>query len=143
MKMPISNENELAKAIENKVNFIEIEGNLAQKTIKIKASGAVAWAVAVGALMVAFAVLLISINSGGISSKIPAIAENNISLPADANASVGVEKWDLSCLSTLEIWAIAIALLVAIIAAFTALFNKLKNYKIEKISNEHVKLYKK
>ena len=135
--MPINNENELIKAIENKVNFIEIEGNLAQKTIKIKASGAVAWLVAVAAFAVAFAVVLLSIKAEGISAQIPVNVENNIS----ANALIG--GWDLSCLTTFEIWTISIALLVAVIAVFVAVFNKLRNYKIEKISNEHVKLYKK
>ena len=46
----VTNETELAKAMANNEPTIEIIGDLANKTIKIKASGSIAWAIAFAAL---------------------------------------------------------------------------------------------
>lgn len=51
--MQVKTEEELAKAINNNENYIEIEGDLSRKVFKIKASGNVAWAVAIGSIGVA------------------------------------------------------------------------------------------
>ncbi|BCD46571.1 hypothetical protein NHP194003_07240 [Helicobacter suis] len=55
----------LARAVEEGRDTIEIEEDLATKTIKIKATGKVAWAVAIGAIGVALAALLAS---GGVAA---------------------------------------------------------------------------
>lgn len=48
--MAIRNEEDLAEEIKNEKDTIEIEGDLANKIIKIRATGNVAWAIAVGAI---------------------------------------------------------------------------------------------
>ncbi|EAH7654494.1 TPA: hypothetical protein RZJ77_000450 [Campylobacter coli] len=48
--MQVKTEEELAKAINNNENYIELEGDLSRKIIKIKASGNVAWAVVIGSI---------------------------------------------------------------------------------------------
>lgn len=50
---PITNEKELADAIKSQQSTIEIEGSLAKKTLRIKATGGVAWAVAAAAIGIA------------------------------------------------------------------------------------------
>ncbi|TSA84719.1 hypothetical protein FNE76_03885 [Helicobacter mehlei] len=61
--MKVSNEAELAEAIQSGVSTIEIEGGLKNKVIKIKATGAAAWAVAITAIVVA---VTATIASGGL-----------------------------------------------------------------------------
>lgn len=51
-KMKVNNEKELGAAVYNKEDTIEIEGNLAKKTFKIKATGKVAWGVCIGAIVI-------------------------------------------------------------------------------------------
>lgn len=49
----VRTEEELAQAMEDKEDSIIIEGDLANKTIKLKATGSIAWLVAIGAIGVA------------------------------------------------------------------------------------------
>jgi len=54
----IDNEKDLGKALNDEQDTIEIEGDLKEKVIRIKATGKVAWAVAVGAIAVSVAAIL-------------------------------------------------------------------------------------
>lgn len=54
----VDNAQDLGKAINEGQEEITIEGNLANKVIKIKATGKVAWAVAFGAIAVAVVAIL-------------------------------------------------------------------------------------
>ena len=56
--MSVKNEKELAQAIKNGDDYIEVEGDLAKKTLKIKATGKVAWAIAIGGIGVATVAIL-------------------------------------------------------------------------------------
>ena len=47
----VRTEKELAKAVESEADTIEIEGDLGNKTIRIKATGKVAWGVCIAALL--------------------------------------------------------------------------------------------
>uniref|UniRef100_UPI003F583790 hypothetical protein n=1 Tax=Vibrio cholerae TaxID=666 RepID=UPI003F583790 len=58
--MTISNEADLGEALKREQDTIEIEGDLKNKVLKIKATGKVAWAVAIGAIGIAVAVLIAS-----------------------------------------------------------------------------------
>ena len=51
--MAINNEKDLAEEIKNERDTIEIEGDLANEIVKIKATGKVAWAIAFGAIGIA------------------------------------------------------------------------------------------
>ena len=52
---------DLGKAIKNGESEIAIEGDLAQKVIRIKATGNVAWAIALGAVTIGIAAVLASL----------------------------------------------------------------------------------
>ncbi len=50
MTTQVSTEKELGEALKRKENSIEISGDLAKKTIRLRATGNVAWAIAVAAI---------------------------------------------------------------------------------------------
>ncbi len=56
------NEQELGEALKNDTDTIVIEGDLAKKVVRIRATGKVAWAIAIGAIAIAVG---IAIASGG------------------------------------------------------------------------------
>ncbi len=56
----IRTKEELGEAIKNNVNFIIIEGDLANQTFKVKAAGKVAWAIAIGGITVAVASIVLA-----------------------------------------------------------------------------------
>lgn len=60
MSEPVFDPKDLKKAIENNQDTIEIKGNLADRTVKIKATGNVAWAIALGAVIVALGAIVIT-----------------------------------------------------------------------------------
>lgn len=63
----VKTEKELAKAIKNREDTIEIEGNLAKKTIRLRATGNVAWAIAISAIGVTVYAAIVAVPSGGTS----------------------------------------------------------------------------
>lgn len=70
MVTSVHTEKELARAIENNSDTIEIYGDLAKKTIRIKAAGNVAWAIAFGAIGVAMASVFLTMGSGGAAAPV-------------------------------------------------------------------------
>lgn len=68
----VKTEKELAKALKRRDDTIEIEGNLANKTIKIRATGTIAWAVAIGAIGVAVYATITTIGTGGATAPVTA-----------------------------------------------------------------------
>lgn len=110
----VHTEEELAKAIERNEDSIEIEGDLAQKTIRIRAAGKVAWAIAFGAITVAVLATLSMIGTAGTDSVVAA----PIAL-ISATGAVGV----LGATTTYSAVAIAVA------AGGVAALTRLRNYK--------------
>lgn len=94
----VSTEEELAAAIADGADYIEVEGDLANKTFRIRAAGNVAWAIALGciATAVVVAVAATRVNDGKAStvsgfaavglSAAPAIAIG----PAAVAAAIGI-----------------------------------------------------
>lgn len=109
--MIVKTEEELAKAIKNDEETIEIEGDLINKTIKIKATGKTSWIVAVGAIGIGVTGILLTPASGGTSSIAAGIV---------APAAVGV----LGTSTTLS------AILISIAAGGVGVLNKLRKYEI-------------
>ena len=66
--MKIRAEKELGEALKNDQDRIEIEGDLAKKVIRIKATGKIAWAIAAGAIAVAVIAVLATPATGGASN---------------------------------------------------------------------------
>lgn len=108
----ISTYKDLAKAIACDSNRIEITGDITKGTVKIVASGAVAWAIAFGAIGIACAAIAIMPATGGTSSAISGIAA-----PA-AVASIGMP-------------ATTAAIAIVTGGGSISLINKLRKYKVE------------
>ena len=68
--MAITTSKELGEALKQDQETIEIEGDLTNKTFRIKAAGKVAWAVAFGAIVVAVASVLAAPATGRTSSSL-------------------------------------------------------------------------
>lgn len=88
--MTVTTEEELAEAINNGEDTIEIEGDLKEKTVKIKATGKVAWIIAIGAISVAVAIIFTTGGAGApVSGFIGIGAVSVLGLPAAVSA-VGI-----------------------------------------------------
>lgn len=57
-KVTTSDEKELARAVKNKVDLIIVEFDLAKKVFRIKATGKVAWAIAIGGIIAVIATIV-------------------------------------------------------------------------------------
>lgn len=79
----VTSEEELAAAIEAKADYIEVRGDLAEKTFKIKAVGTVAWAVAIGCIATAVtAVVLASKSKNATATTVATAGAGLIATPA-------------------------------------------------------------
>jgi len=112
----ITTEKELAEAIKNNEDTLEIEGDLIKKVLKIKATGKVAWVVAIGAISVAVVSILAT---GGTSAPVSG---------AMATGAVAV----------LGISTTASAISIAVAAGGVGVLNRLREYKI--IETKHDRL---
>jgi len=120
----ISSEKELGEALKTQQDTIEIEGDLAKKVIRIKATGAVAWGVAIGAIAVAVVAILTSPATGG--------AHGVICAGLTAPVAVGI----------LGGGAATAAIAVAVAAGGIGALNRLRSYKMEKLGPDHIILKK-
>lgn len=116
--MVISTEKELGEALKNNQDSIEIVGDLSRKVLKIKATGKVAWAIAIGAIGIA---IILTVGSGGTAA------------PAAGFVSVGA-------VSVLGVSAATSAVAIAIAAGGVGALNSLRQYKIVSKSDNKVVL---
>ena len=122
--MAITDEKELRDALQAGTDSIEIEGNLKDRVVRIKASGKVAWVIALGAIVIAVIVALSHTlaninNANKVLMESPALAPH---------------------LGLSIVW---ILLGIAVVAIIVAMLNKFRNYKLEKVSNTRIILRKK
>ena len=108
------NEEELGKALKNEVDEIEISIDLENKVGKIKATGKVAWAVAIGAIGTAVVFLLASPGTMG-TSAIAAAPTFLVASTALGGASVATS-----------------AIMIAVAAGGVGALNSLRNYNLVK-----------
>lgn len=106
--MAIDNEEDLAKALNQGQNYIEIEGDLANKVVRIKATGTVAWAIAIGAIGVA---IVATVGTGGVA--------------APAAGVVGI-----AATGVLGVSATAAAVALAVAAGGVGVLKTLRSYEI-------------
>lgn len=118
----VKTEKELAQALKENKNYIEIEGDLARKVFKIKATGKIAWTIAIAAIAAGAAITISTAGAG---------------LPT-AHGLVAI-----STVSTLGVGATTTAIAIAVAAGGVGVLNKLREYKLEKISDNHIKLTRK
>jgi hypothetical protein len=105
----VTTEKELGEALKNDEDTIEIEGDLVNKTVRIRATGKATWVIAIGAIGVAVAAIIATAPTAGASAPMALVA-------ATGAASV---------LGSVTPAAIAIAVGAGGVAAL----NKLRSYK--------------
>ena len=106
--MAIQTEKELGEALKNNQDTIEIEGDLQKKVLKIKATGKVAWAIALGAIGIA---VIVALGTGGTATP--------------ASGVVG-----LGAVAVLGLSTAMSAIGIAIAAGGVGALNSLRRYKI-------------
>ena len=117
-------EKDLGKDLESGKNTIIIEGDLAKKVFKIKATEPVAWGICIAAIAIAVAMILAGTVTGGVSAvaAAPVMAAPMTILGAGVATS---------------------AVAIAVAAGNVNVLNKLRDYDLEKISDTKVILHKK
>jgi hypothetical protein len=113
----VRTEKEFADALNNDAETIEIEGDLANKIIKIRATGKVAWLVAFGAIGIAVMAMMLAPASGGGAGVVGIAA---------APVAIGI----------LGASATAAAVSIALAARSTTVLTKMRSYK-EKSSSRN------
>lgn len=115
--MTIKTEKELGKALKDDLDTIIIEGDLVKKVIRIKATGKIAWAIAIGAIGVSVAAVLATPVTGGASN-----AVHFVTAPAAVTVLGGA--------------AVTAAIAIAVAGGSVTVLNKLRKYKIEEQSKD-------
>ncbi|MGJ0475732.1 hypothetical protein ACR6AP_13690 [Klebsiella variicola] len=124
----VTTEKELAHAIKENEDTITIEGDLAKKTLRIKATGKVAWVIAFGAIGVAVYSIMVTIGTGGASA--PA---TGVTAAFTGGAAISI----LGASTT------ATAISIAVAAGGVGVLTKLRSYRIVEKSDNHLVLTKK
>jgi hypothetical protein len=122
----VDNEKDLGDALNNDQDTIEIEGDLAKKVLKIKATGKVAWAVAAGAIGVAVLAVMYPVPepTSQVASKAFAITAGG------------------SAVTILGVGATTAAISIAVATGGVKGLNKLRSYKVISTEGDRVVLKK-
>lgn len=112
----------------NNVELIEVEFDLKRKVLRIRSVGKVAWGICIASIAVAVTSLLATMATGGTLAPASAF----VATPALAGA-VGI----LGGSTTVTAVGIAVA------GGGVASLNKLRQYKVKKISKDKIQLIKK
>jgi len=104
MIMSVTTEEELGEALKNDQDTIEIEGDLKKKVVRIKATGKVAWLIALAAIGIAVTILISTGGTGApVSGLVGAGAVSVLGLPAAVSAvSIAVAAGGVGVLNTLR-----------------------------------------
>lgn len=124
----VTSEKELGEALKRNDDVIEVELDLARKVVKIKTTEKGAWVICVLAISAAVASVGVAVATGGTTAPADAL----IAVPATAGAA-----------SILGIPTAVAAVQIAIVGGGVGALNKLRNYRLEKISDTKVILYRK
>ena len=132
--MAITDAKDLGKAIKNGQDKIEVEGDLAKKTIKIKATGKVAWGACVGGLAVAIAIVVTQPATTAAD-----VATAGMTMMAkSAFTAVGAVPAAVTLGS-----AATTAVIIGVAGGGVGALNKLRGYRLEKKSDTKIILHKK
>ena len=121
-------EKDLGEALKNDIDTIEIEGDLAKKVFKIKATGKVAWGVCIGCVAVAVTLVVVTIGSGGMATPVTGPT-------AAITLSAAAATWGLPTAIT--------ATGIAVAGGGIGALKKLRKYRLEKISDTKIVLHRK
>lgn len=128
MVKKVRTEAELGEALKNNEETIEIEGDLANKTFKIRATGNVAWAVCIGAIGIATYSVIATVGTGGASAPVTATT---------AGITAATATTFLGGAVTYSAIAIAVA------SGGVGALNKLRKYKQVSYENSRLTLRRK
>lgn len=123
----MTTEKELGEALKRGEDTIEVEMDLGRKVVRMKAVGKHAWAICVAAIGVAGACGVVAITSAGTAAPSAFVAT-----PAVATVA-----------SFLGVPTAISAIGIAIAGGGVGALNKLRGYRVEKVSDEKVILHKK
>jgi hypothetical protein len=124
--MSVTTEAELADAVNRNEDTIIIEGDLAKRTVRIKATGSVAWVVAIGSIGIVFYGVVATLGTGGAAAPI---------------ATVGFAAGSAAAISVLGAAATTAAISMAVSVRSLSVLKKLRgNYKIAINSGDKVTL---
>ena len=126
--MKITSNKELGEALKNKEESILIEGDLANKVIRIKATGKLAWGITIAAITTSVAAILLKTTSGGLATPLTSAA-----IFTSAPAAIAV----------LGPAATKSAILIAIAGGGVGVLHTLRKYKIVEHGTALLKLKKK
>ncbi|EDO8526933.1 hypothetical protein GTH14_04250 [Campylobacter jejuni] len=130
--MQVKKEEELAKAINDNKNYMEIEGDLANNIFKIKATGNVTWVIALGSIgLAAVAIIYHSKNNSSSHGSKLSFAAGGIGV-----ATAGVAVSILGLATTIS------AIKIATAGNGKEILEKLRDYRMEKISDTKLILKK-
>lgn len=124
----MTDEKDLGKALKEEQESITIEGDLKEKVIKIKVTGKVAWMFCISALTVSVGAILVTLGSGGTA--------------APASAFVGAPAL-AGTVAILGVPAATSAIGIAVAGGGVGTLNKLRKYRVEKVSDNKIILHKK
>lgn len=124
----MTTEKELGEALKKGQDTIEVEGDLARKVFKIKATGNVAWGICIACIAVAVTVAVVIIGSGGTAAPVTGPA---------AAITLGAASSVLGLPTAITATGIAIA------GGGVAVLKKLRKYRLKKISDTKIILHKK
>lgn len=124
----VTTEKELGEALKRGESRIEVECDLVKRIIKIKAVGNAAWAICIGAIGVAAVCGAVIITSAGTATAPSAF----VAAPALVTVS-----------SFLGVPTAISAIGIAIAGGGVGALNKLRGYRVEKVSDEKIILHKK
>lgn len=129
--MTMTTNEEFVKALNDKAEYIILEGDKANDVYRIVVAGKIAWVLAIGAIVIGVALVFTTAGSGGAAAPATIPAMNLI-----APAAVATLGW--SATST----AIAICFAAGGVAAGKAILNSVRNnYKIaEKVEDKDGKV---
>ncbi len=102
--MAITSEEELGETLKNEPEQIEIEGDLKNKVLRIKATGKIAWVAAIAAIGIAVTVLVSTGGTGApVSGFVGAGAVSVLGLPTAISAvSIAIAAGGVGSLNTLR-----------------------------------------
>lgn len=135
MSATVYNEKELAEAIKKQEEYIEIFGDFANKVVKIKATGKIAWAIC-GTALAAAIYLYVSTPAATVATA-PAGGTGGVVSFGSATAATAVAATTLGSSVTA---AVAIGIAAGGIGAVNSLRNK---YKIVDKKDRYVKIQRK
>ncbi len=146
--MAIKDSKELGKAIKRGDDVIIVEGDLAKSTVRIYATGKVAWAVCLGAITVTVTVYLAGGAGGAAATGAAATGAGHLTFASAATGGLaaagvaGVAAASGGAAATiLGIPALTTAIAVAVAAGGVGALNTLRNgYKITEKSSNRVTL---